>query len=214
MSEEFVSEGTASRWATGGAIFAAILASACCILPLVLGALGLSAVALAGAFESVRPYLLVLTAGLLAAGFYYNSFGKEECAPGEACEVQRPGLRRFNRSMLWLGMVAVVALAFFPSYAGLFAGEEIPAKATLGAVPSETVVLAVSGMTCEACSVSIQRELAQVPGVLRAAVSFSTSEAVVEVDTRARPESKALTAAVERAGAGYSASLKKAADQG
>ena len=78
MSEEFVSEGRASRWATGGAIFAAILASACCILPLVFGALGLSAVALAGLFESVRTYLLMLTAGLLAAGFYYNYFRKEE----------------------------------------------------------------------------------------------------------------------------------------
>ncbi len=212
MSEELVSEGRASRWATGGAIFAAILASACCILPLVFGALGLSAVALAGLFESVRTYLLMLTAGLLAAGFYYNYFRKEECAPGEACEAPRPGLRRFNRSMLWLGTVAVIALAFFPSYAGLFAGEEIPAKATLGAVPSETVVLEVSGMTCEACAVSIQQELAQVPGVLRAAVTYDSSEAVVEVEKDARPTEAELTSAVERAG--YSAALMARGEQG
>ncbi len=88
---------------------------------------------------------------------------------------------------------------------------QIPAKATLGAVPSETVVLAVSGMTCEACAVSIQQELAQVPGVLRAAVTYHSSEAVVEVEKDARPTAAELTSAVERAG--YSAALTARGEQ-
>jgi hypothetical protein len=44
----------ASSWA----VAAAIGASSCCILPLVLGSLGGSAVAAAGAIQSLRPYFL------------------------------------------------------------------------------------------------------------------------------------------------------------
>jgi len=61
-------------------------------------------------------------------------------------------------------------------------------------------------MTCESCATAIQRQLAQVPGVLRAAVSFDTSKAVVEVDANAQPATEVLTDAVERAG--YAAFIK------
>ena len=199
-------DGGGGIWATGSAVVAAVLASACCILPLVLGGLGISAVAVAGFFESIRLYLLVVTALLLGAGFYFSYFRKQECAPGGDCELPRPRLRRFNRSMLWLGTIAVMALAFFPSYAAIFVGDEIPPRSTLREIASETVVLSVQGMTCESCATAIQRQLAQVPGVLRAAVSFDTSKAVVEVDANARPATEVLTDAVERAG--YAAFIK------
>lgn len=197
---------SAGLWATGTALVAAVLASACCILPLVLGGLGISAVAVAGFFESIRLYSLVVTALLLGAGFYFSYFRKQECVPGGECASPRRGLRRVNRSILWLGTLAVVALAFFPSYAALLVGSEIPPQPTFGEIPSETVVLSVQGMTCEGCANEIQRQLAQVPGVLRAAVSFDTSEAVVNLDVNSRPPAEALTGAVERAG--YSAFIK------
>ncbi len=200
-------DGSGGLWVTGSALVAAVFASACCILPLVLGGLGISAVAVAGLFEPIRAYFLAATALLLGAGFYFSYFRKQECAPVGECELPRLGLRRFHRSMLWLGTLAVVALAFFPSYAALFVGNEIPARPTLGEVPSETVVLLVHGMTCEGCATEVQRQLAQVPGVIRAAVSFDTSEAVVDVEANARPATEVLTGAVERAG--YSAFIKQ-----
>ena len=107
-------------------------------------------------------------AGLLVVGLYYSYFRKPECAPSAECEVPNPALRRFHRTLLWLGAVAVVGLAFFPSYAWIFAGDEIAAQAELGTLPSKRVVLQVDGMTCAACAVSVQRELARVPGVLSA----------------------------------------------
>ncbi len=200
-------DGSAGLWATGTAVVAAVLASACCILPLVLGGLGISAVAVAGFFESIRLYLLAVTALLLGAGFYFSYFRKQECAPGGECELPRRGLRRVNRSILWLGTLAVVTLAFFPSYAALLVGSEIPPQPTLGEIPSETVVLSVQGMTCEGCANEVQRQLAQLPGVLRAVVSFDTSEAVVDLDANSRPATEVLTGAVERAG--YSAFIKE-----
>ncbi len=191
------------RWATGGAIAAAVVASSCCILPLVFGAAGISTVALAGAFESARPYMLGVTIVLLGLGFYYNYFRKPACEPGDACEAPRPGLRRINRTMLWLATVAVVAVAFFPSYAFVFAGSKTPAVAGAESIDSKQVVLEVSGMTCEACTVSVQNELAAVPGVLRSEVDFQAGTAVVLVQADSAPSASDLLSAVSRAG--YSA---------
>jgi len=203
MNDETDQETKNGRWATGGAVAAAVLASSCCILPLIFGAAGISTVALAGAFESARPLMLGVTVVLLGVGFYYNYFRKPDCEPGDACETPRPGLRRFNRSMLWFATVAVVALAFFPSYATVFAADQTPAATNLETVASTEIVLEVSGMTCEACSVSVQNELAAVPGVLRSEVDFDSGKAIVLVQTDAPPSSSELLSAVDRAG--YSA---------
>src|SRR6516164_10989840 len=46
--------------------------------------------------------------------------------------------------------------------------------------PFERVDLPVSGMTCVACARSIERTLANTPGVERAHVNFATSTATVE----------------------------------
>src|SRR6266545_3859575 len=65
-----------------GSALSGLLASACCIGPLVLSLLGVSGAAFAQRFEPLRPCLLVLTFGLLAAAFYstYRP-GKAACAP-------------------------------------------------------------------------------------------------------------------------------------
>ncbi len=193
------------RWATGGAIAAAVVASSCCILPLVFGAAGISTVALAGTFESARPYVLGVTAVLLGLGFYYSYFRKPSCEPGDACETPQRGLQRTNRTLLWLATAAVEAFAFFPSYASVFAGSETPAVSGFESIDSKQVVLEVRGMTCEACTVSVQNELATVPGVLRSEVDFEAGKAIVVVQTEAPPNPDALLAAVDRAG--YSAVL-------
>jgi mercuric ion transport protein len=53
-----------------GSVVSGVLASVCCIGPLVFALLGISGAALARRFEPFRPYLLVLTYGLLGAAFY------------------------------------------------------------------------------------------------------------------------------------------------
>ena len=58
----------------GGSVLAALIASACCWLPLLLVTFGVSAAGVSAQFESVRPYFLALTAVLLGAGFYFSYF--------------------------------------------------------------------------------------------------------------------------------------------
>ena len=209
MGDDFEQEERTGRWVTGGAVVTAVVASSCCILPLFLGGAGVSALGLAATIETARPYLLGVTALFLAGGFYYNYFRQPDCAPGEACEVPRPRLQRFNRTVLWLATAAVVAFALFPSYATMFTGGEAPAASDYGRVASQQVVLHVSGMTCEACAVGVQNELAAVPGVLRVEVDFGTKQAVVVVKADTPPEDADLLSAVDRAG--YSAAIAPAA---
>lgn len=96
-----------------GSVFGAILASFCCILPIVFALAGVSIAGASALFAAWRPYLLGLTFGLLALGFYlaYRP-SKEKCTPGSTCAM--PATRRSGRLMLWVAAGAVALLAAFP----------------------------------------------------------------------------------------------------
>lgn len=190
------------RSALAGSLIAGLLASICCIGPLVLGAVGLGSLGFAAALAPLRPWFLGLTAILIAFGFYlaYRPQRAEACAPGEACA--KPGSRRNQRIALWLVTVLAVTLANYPSWgARLTAARERPSP--IGEA-SAVVVLDVQGMTCTACEGEIERELKRVPGVVQANVRFEHMRAEVRV-ANPRVGVKPLVAAVEKAG--YHASL-------
>ena len=106
----------------GGSIVAALLASVCCIGPVLIAVLGVG-VGVAGVFpwfESVRPALTILTIGLFGTAVYfmYRKPRKtvEECGEGKACAV--PSNKRLQKTMLWIaGVVALLSLTF-PYYVG------------------------------------------------------------------------------------------------
>ena len=103
-----------------GSVFAAIIASFCCILPIVFALTGFSILGASALFDAWRPYLLGLTFGLLGFGFYFAYRPqKVQCAPGSACTM--PVAKRSGRWMLWIATVAVVLFAAFPYYSGAVA---------------------------------------------------------------------------------------------
>jgi MerT mercuric transport protein len=103
-----------------GSVFAAIIASFCCILPIVFALTGFSILGASALFDAWRPYLLGLTFGLLGLGFYFAYRSRrEQCAPGSACAI--PTTNRSGRLMLWLATAAVVLFAAFPYYSGAVA---------------------------------------------------------------------------------------------
>jgi len=71
---------------------------------------------------------------------------------------------------------------------------------------SKTVTLAVSGMTCAACPITVKKALSKVDGVEKAEVSYENKEAVVTYDD-AKTSVEALAKATE--GAGYPSEVKK-----
>jgi hypothetical protein len=113
-----------------GSVFAALVASFCCILPIVFALTGVSILGASALFDAWRPYLLGLTFGLLGLGFYFTYRPqKAQCAPGSACAM--PTTKRSGRLMLWLATVAVILFATFPFYSGAVA-EWLLAKSQIG----------------------------------------------------------------------------------
>ena len=84
------------------------------------------------------------------------------------------------------------------------------ALASLVATPvwaaTQTVTLAVPGMTCAACPITVKTALTKVDGVTKAEVSFENREAIVTFDD-AKTNVQALTKATEDAG--YPSSVKQ-----
>ncbi len=84
---------------------------------------------------------------------------------------------------------------------------ERPAKgktatiSTAAPAPEQTVELAISGMTCAACSSRLERVLGKVQGVREARVNLATEKAFIEVAGGAE-RTDALIAAVNKAGFG------------
>jgi mercuric ion transport protein len=101
----------------GASALAALVSSLCCVLPIAFALTGSAVVGASAFFESLRPYFLVGTFGLLALGFYYAYRpSRDACEPGSACAI--PVKRRTARITLWLVAAVVAALAAFPYYSG------------------------------------------------------------------------------------------------
>ena len=144
-------------WATGGALCAAGLSSACCWLPLLLLALGISATGLASFFETYRPLLLGATGVLLATGFYRVYFRKECCLPNQTCAIPDPRFKRLSKSMLWIATVVVCAFAFFPNILGILLDKGSDHQATV-TWDSPSHLYQIDSMTCTSCATNLQSQ--------------------------------------------------------
>lgn len=184
-----------------GSVFAAVIASLCCILPIVFALTGFSILGASALFDAWRPYLLGLTFGLLGLGFYFAYRpAKEQCAPGSACAM--PNTRRSGRLMLWLATAAVILFAAFPYYSGAVA--ELLLSGASSAAASESpkvahVSFAVEGMDCPACASAVEIKLKAVKGVRSVAVSADSRKAHVDYDPRSTNVSE-LQRAIKDAG--------------
>jgi mercuric ion transport protein len=99
---------------------AAILASTCCLGPLVLVALGLSG-AWIGNLTLLEPYRPVFIAGALLALFFAGRRifrPAQACEPGEVCAV--PRTRRIYRILFVIASALVVVALVYPYVANFF----------------------------------------------------------------------------------------------
>lgn len=110
-----------SRWFATGGIIGAVLASSCCIVPLVLVTLGVSG-AWIGSLTALEPYNLyfvVVTLAFLAGGFWHVYFRqKPDCADDSYCA--RPESSLITKSALWGATILVVLAMTLQWWAPLF----------------------------------------------------------------------------------------------
>jgi copper chaperone CopZ len=189
----------AGLWAALGAVVSAVIASACCWLPLLLLPFGLSAAGASAAFEVFRPGFLLGAAILLGSGFYLTYVRRPACATGGACTVLNPRLRRFSRAMLWLAAAVASAVAFFPNYAGILSGGTGETAAAHGSSP-ETLTLRIEGMTCESCSAVVRKAIKDVRGVQSVKVDYASKEAAISTEPCCPAPVEAVLRALEEAG--------------
>lgn len=194
-----------------GTLVSAIMASACCWLPLVLLAVGVSGAGIASTLEAYRPLFIVVTFGFLGAAFYFTYRPRKAdaahdcCAPeGAAAEecCSSEGKRRFsmmtfNKAMLWVVTALAVAFLFFPSYVGLLLGTDDEAAMT---VTEDNVVLRIDGMTCEGCATVVENILVRTSGVLSAKVDYTTGRVVVGIESCCPVPKSEILAALQQAG--------------
>jgi len=190
-----------------GTVLSAIMASACCWLPLVLLAVGVSGAGIAATLEAYRPILMVVTFGFLGAAFYLtyrpkkSASGQGCCATteGEDCcatnNAGRFNMMSMNKIMLWGVTVAAIAFLLFPNYVGTLFGTGGQATVTENMHRS---VFKIEGMTCDGCATTVSQAISQVSGVLAVDVSYEQKQAVV--GTNAPVQSSAIEDALTKAG--------------
>ena len=179
----------------------AVLASLCCIGPVLVAVTGVGTLAAAGAIETWRPYLLALTGLLLFSGLllvYRQS--KAACIPGSGCSskpVSRAGIGLI--AILVLGVVAVSA---FPYYAGsvVEAGSRsAKQRKTDSSASLKTSTFSISGMTCPSCARGLEASFRNLAGVSEAKVDYDAKRATISYDP-AKQNEQALRKLVTDAG--------------
>lgn len=110
-----------SSWFATGGVLGAILASSCCIGPLVLVSLGVSGAWIGNltALEPLKPYFLTATALLLGLGFWQAYFRKKPaCEEGSYCARPQSGL--VTKFALWIATILVALAATIDWWAPWF----------------------------------------------------------------------------------------------
>jgi mercuric ion transport protein len=182
-----------------GGLVTAIAASACCILPLLLGAASAGSVGLSAALAPYRPYFISLTVLLLGGAFYLTYRpGKVGCET-DCCDTKSVRARRVNKALLWLVTVFTVGALAYPEIA-YRVRKATAYSSALAIVPSsKTAVFTVGNMSCAECTISIVKALKKTPGVYDARVDFASKRATVRYDA-SRVSEVSLRKAIERTG--------------
>lgn len=110
-----------TRWLAIGGIFGAVLASSCCIVPLLLALAGVSGawIGTLTRLEPYKPYFAIVTLGLIGAGFWHVYLKpKPACEEGSYCA--RPASSRLTKAALWTATVIVLLALTVSWWAPLF----------------------------------------------------------------------------------------------
>lgn len=102
-------------------VIGAFLASACCIVPLLLVTLGVSGAWIGNLtmLEPYKPYIAAATLVPLGLGFWHVYFKPEAaCEPGSYCARPRSGI--ITKTALWLATVLIVLASTIGWWAPLF----------------------------------------------------------------------------------------------
>lgn len=111
------------RWLAGGGVIGALLASACCVLPLALFSLGISGVWIGQltALAPYKPWFWAAGALFVAGGFVSAWRGQRACRVDGGCPP--PRLQRVTQGLLGFAALLLVVVALWPWILPVLMGE-------------------------------------------------------------------------------------------
>ncbi len=173
-----------NKFFRNSAIVTTLLASLCCITPVLAILGGLSGIASTFSFlEPLRPYFIAFTAIILGYAFY-KAYIPKKTEIEYVCETEdKENKKSFinSKSFLWIVTIIAVILITFPYYSKVF----FPDSQNIGITNSTHIVkakLEIGGMSCTSCEQSVIYALKSENGVLNAELSYKTGIALVQFD--------------------------------
>jgi mercuric ion transport protein len=160
-------------------VVSAILASACCIGPLLLAAVGLGA----GAAFFGRYHWFFLLGAMAVLAWAWSKYLREKTA----CECEHKTMEGRRASLYTLLGASVVVAAFLLLNVSRYVSASTPPTTQTAATQTtpaglKRAVIPVEGMSCVTCEIAVRAALNRVPGVKSAQVSVAGKSATVEFD--------------------------------
>lgn len=184
-------------WIAG--LVTAIAASLCCITPVLALISGTSSIASNFSWmEPFRPYLIGVTIAILGFAWF------QKLKPGKAdknCDCE-PKKSSFWQSKTFLGIVTGLAIMLmaFPIYSNVFfPSPKVEQVLVVDNSSLQQVKLTIKGLSCEACTQTINFALLRVPGVLESNTRYQDGSSLVKFD-RTKTNEKAIVRAVNATG--------------
>lgn len=180
-------------------IVTAVLASLCCITPVLAVLGGISSIASSFSFlEPFRPYFITFTVIILGYAFYDAYKPKTKTETDCDCETEKKeGKKNFKNSgtsrswrgktFLWAAAGIALVLLAFPYYSKvLFPSSKNNLIANSTHI--REVKLEIEGMSCVSCEQLVDYALKSEAGVLSATSSYESGTAYVQYDdTKIKP---------------------------
>lgn len=186
---------------SGGGIITALLASLCCITPVLAVLGGLGGIATTFSFlEPLRPYLIVLTVLVLGYAFYKAYKPKKNTVIECACETDEKPKFINSKMFLWIITAVSALLITLPYYSEVFFPSE---RGNVVVVQSDNIVKAeihIEGMSCIACENSVDYAIKSEAGVIKESSSYKTGIAKVEFNKTKVTEDQLKKAIEEKVG--------------
>lgn len=165
----------------GAGLLTAIIASLCCITPVLALIAGTSGIASTFSWiEPFRPYLIGLTILVLGFAWYQKLKPRKEVD----CECETGEKPEFIQSKKFLGIVTVFAIVMlaFPYYSGIFYPNTEKQVIVVDKSDIKTTEFKISGMTCASCEKHVNHEINKLNGIVNSKASYENGNAIIEFD--------------------------------
>jgi len=165
----------------GAGLLTAIMASLCCITPVLALIAGTSGIASTFSWiEPFRPFLIGLTILVLVFAWYQKLKPQKEID----CECETDEKPKFIQSKMFLGIVTVFAIVMlaFPYYSVIFYPNTEKQIIVANKSNIKKTEFKISGMTCASCEEHVNHEVNKLNGIVNSKASYENGNAVIEFD--------------------------------